>query len=73
MGGVVQLFNAGIIDQQTVLELLHRGEVLDDAADIDEIVAATELEAQVSLERQVEQTERMAEIGEGTPASDEDE
>ena len=53
MGGVVQLFNAGIIDQQTALEMLHRGEVLDDATDIEEIMAASELEQQQSMEEQM--------------------
>lgn len=72
MGGVVQLFNAGIIDQQTALEMLHRGEVLDDAVDLEQIVAGTELEEQQDMERQVEQTAAMAEIGEGTPANNDE-
>lgn len=73
MGGVVQLFNAGIIDQTTALELLHRGEILDDATDIDEILQMTEEAEMHSLEMQVERTQAMAEIGEGTPEAEEDE
>src|SRR6056300_1190145 len=61
MGGVVQLFNAGIIDQQTALEMLHRGEVLNDAVDLEEILSATEQAEAEDLERQVEQTKAMAE------------
>ena len=70
MGSVVQLFNAGIIDHETALLMLHRGEVFDDSIDLDEILMATEEEERHSLEREVERTEAMADIGEGTPAND---
>jgi hypothetical protein len=73
MGSVVQLFNAGIIDQETALEMLHRGEILDDATDIEEILSATEQAEVHDLEMQVERTQAMAEVGEGTPANEEDE
>ena len=73
MGGIVQLFNAGIIDQQTALELLHRGEVLNDAADIEEIMSRAESDELAGIEMQVKRTEAMAEIGEGTPPNEEDE
>lgn len=69
MGSVVQLFNAGIIDHETALLMLHRGEVFDDSIDIDEILMATEEEERHSLEMEVERTEAMADIGEGTPVN----
>lgn len=72
IGGVVQLFNAGIIDQQTALEMLHKGEILDDAVDLDEILMMTEEAEAHSLEMQVKRTEAMAEVGEGTPEVEED-
>ena len=66
------LFTNGLIDQEVALRLLQEGEVLDDDMDPEAIMAETELEEQQSMERQVEQTAAMAEIGEGTPANDED-
>ena len=66
------LFTSGLIDQQTALELLQHGEWLADDMDIEAITAGTELEQQQTMERQIEQTAAMADIGEGTPANDED-
>lgn len=72
MGGIVQLFNSGIIDQETALQMLHRGEILDDAMEIEEILSRAENEELHDIEMQVERTSAMAEIGEGTPANDEE-
>ena len=67
VSGVVQLFSAGIIDQQTALEMLHKGEVLDDSVDVEEIMSQTENDELHDIELQVERTEAMAKVGEGTP------
>ena len=69
MGSVVKLFNAGIIDHETALLMLHRGEVFDDSIDLDAILMATEEEERHNLEMEVERTEAMADIGEGTPVN----
>ena len=69
---VIALFTSGIIDQQTALQVLHRGEWLDDSVDIDEIMSQTEVNELHEIDMQVKRTEAMAEIGEGTPANDDE-
>jgi len=61
------IFTSGLIDQQTALELLKRGEILGDDVEIDEILSRAENEQLKDIEMQVERTSAMAEIGEGTP------
>ena len=62
-----------MVDQETALEILQHGEVLGDDVEIDEILSNSENEELADLEMQVKRTEAMAEIGEGTPAADQDE
>jgi hypothetical protein len=64
------LFTSGLIDQQTALELLRKGEWLDDGMDVEEIMAQSEADQLKDMEMQVEQTAAMAEAGAGTPAND---
>jgi hypothetical protein len=45
------IFTSGLIDQQTALELLQRGEILGDDVDVEEVLAASELEQQASMEQ----------------------
>ena len=67
------MFNSGLVDQETALEILQHGEVLSDDVEIDEILSNSENEELADLEMQVKRTEAMAEIGEGTPAVDQGE
>lgn len=62
------LFSNGILDKATTLELLRHGEVIPDDIDLEEVVEATEAEELDSMQKQVDQTAAMAEIGDGTPA-----
>ena len=48
------IFTSGLIDQQTALELLKRGEVLSDEVDVEEVLANSELEQQQTMERDLE-------------------
>ena len=48
------IFTSGLIDQQTALELLKRGEVLSDDMEVEEILASSELEAQQRAEQALE-------------------
>jgi hypothetical protein len=45
------LFTSGLLDQETALKLLQRGEILPDELDIEEVMAAAELEQQKSMEQ----------------------
>ena len=47
------IFQSGLIDQQTALELLKRGEILPDEVDVEEVLAASELEQQKGMEQQL--------------------
>ena len=69
---VNNLFNSGLIDQETALQILKQGEFLPDDVEIDEIISQTENEELQDLDMQVKRTEAMAEIGEGTPAATEE-
>jgi len=64
------IFTSGLIDQQTALELLKRGEILDDSVEVEEIMSRAENEQLKDIEMQVERTSAMAEIGQGTPSAD---
>ena len=59
----ISLYNANILDKESVLRLLVRGEVLQDDADIDEIMSATENEELESVEKELDKMERVAEMG----------
>ena len=56
------IFTSGLIDQQTALELLKRGEILSDDMDPETILAASELEQQQSLEQDLARMEGEAQI-----------
>jgi hypothetical protein len=56
------IFQSGLIDQQTALELLKRGEILSDDMDPETILAASELEQQQSLEQDLARMEGEAQI-----------
>jgi hypothetical protein len=56
------IFTSGLIDQQTALELLKRGEILSDDMDVEEVMAASELEQQQSLESDLARMEGEAQI-----------
>ena len=62
---LISLFNSNIIDKETTLRLLSRGEILDDNADIEEIMSATETEELDDLEKEVDRMSKLSEIGEG--------
>ena len=65
MAQLTAMFNAGILDRETVLKLLQRGEILDDSIDIEEVMNATEEEELDSLEKEVQRMEELSKIGEG--------
>lgn len=65
MAQLISLYNSGIIDKETTLKLLQRGEILDDGMDLEEIMANTESEELDSLEKEVDRMEQLSEIGEG--------
>jgi hypothetical protein len=55
-GGVTAintLYTSGLLDQQTALEMLRRGEWLGDEVDIEQVMAAAELESQQAMEEQM--------------------
>ena len=47
------IFTSGLIDQETALGLLKRGEILGDEVDVEEVLAASELEQQKGMEQQL--------------------
>ena len=62
---LTSMFNAGLLDKETVLKLLQRGEILDDGIDLDEVMAAAETEELDDLEKEVTRMEELSKIGEG--------
>jgi hypothetical protein len=62
MTAINTLFTSGLLDQQTALELLKRGEVLSDDMDVESILAASEAEQLQSLEQEMEKLEVTSEI-----------
>jgi hypothetical protein len=65
------MFTSGLIDQETALNLLHRGEVLDDSVEIEEILSRAENEELHDMENQVKRAEMMQEVSPDEPMSDE--
>jgi hypothetical protein len=63
----ISLYNSNILDKESVLRLLVRGEVLQDDVDIDEILSATENEELESVEKELDKMERVAEIAPDEP------
>ena len=72
LNSINTLFTSGLIDQETALKILHRGELFDDSVDIEEIIASTEANELRDIEMQVERTSAMAQIGEGTPPAEDE-
>ena len=62
---ITSMVNAGILDKETALKLLQRGEILDDGMDLDEIMSNTETEELDDLEKEVSRMEELSKIGEG--------
>jgi len=56
------IFTSGLIDQQTALELLKRGEILSDDMDVEEILASAETEQLQSMEQEMSKLEMQTEI-----------
>jgi len=71
---LISLFNSNILDKETTLKLLRRGEILDDNVDIEEILSATEAEELDDVEKEVDRISKLSEVGEGNqPGEGEDE
>jgi len=62
MTAINTLFTSGLLDQQTALELLRRGEALPDDLDIDEVMANAEAEQLQSLEQEMQKAEQSAKV-----------
>jgi hypothetical protein len=56
------LFTSGLLDQETALELLKRGEILPDDMEPEEIMAAAELEQQKSMDHDLAMVEGQAQV-----------
>ena len=56
------LFTSGLLDQQTALEILSHGELIPEDVDLEEIVAASELEEQQAMEKELDKTDQMMTI-----------
>ena len=62
MTSINTLFTSGLIDQETALNLLHRGEILDDSVQIEEILSRSETEQLQSMEQEMSKLEMQTEI-----------
>lgn len=67
------IYSSGLIDHETALTLLKRGEILQDDADIETILAGTEADELHSLDMQVKSVEAMQEVTPDEPTSDDEE
>lgn len=65
MTQLTAMFNAGLLDKETVLRLLQQGEILDDGADLDEIMEATQAAELDDLDKEINRMQQLSEIGEG--------
>ena len=66
---VINMFNSGLVDQETALEILAHGEVLPEDVDVDEIMSNAENDELKDIEMQVLRTSAMR-VGEGTRLED---
>ena len=66
------MFNSGLVDQETALKCCSMVRCCREDVEIDEVMSNSENEELADIEMQVKRTEAMAEIGEGTPAADQD-
>ena len=62
MAAVNTLFTSGLLDQETALGILKRGELFDDTVEIEEIMARAETEQLQSMEQEMEKLEMQTEI-----------
>jgi hypothetical protein len=70
LSAVNTLFTSGLLDRETALRILQRGELFDDTIEIEDIMSRAENEQLKDIEMQVERTSALAEVGEGTPPAD---
>jgi hypothetical protein len=54
IGAINTIFTSGLIDQETALGLLKRGEILGDDVDVEEVLAASESEQLASMEQEMQ-------------------
>ena len=62
MTAVNTLFTSGLLDQETALRILERGELFDDTVEIEEIMARAETEQLESMEQEMSKLEMQTEI-----------
>jgi hypothetical protein len=62
IGAINTIYTSGLIDQQTALELLKRGEILGDEVDVEEVLAASETEQLQSMEHDLAVAEGQAQV-----------
>ena len=62
LGAVNSLFTSGLLDQETALGILKRGELFDDTVEIEEIMARAETEQLESMEQEMSKLEMQTEI-----------
>jgi hypothetical protein len=56
------LFTSGLLDQETALELLKRGEILPMETEVEQIMANAELEQQKTMEQDLAMAEGQAQV-----------
>jgi hypothetical protein len=62
MTAINTLFTSGLLDQETALMLLKRGELLPADADVEQVLAAAELEQQKTMEHDLAMVEGQAQV-----------
>jgi hypothetical protein len=62
LGAVNTLFTSGLLDQETALRILQRGELFDDTVEIEEVMARAETEQLESMEQDMARMEGEAKI-----------
>jgi hypothetical protein len=62
MTAINTLYQGGLLDQETALKILERGELFDDTVDIEEVLAASETEQLQSMEHDLAMAEGQAKI-----------
>jgi hypothetical protein len=62
MTSINGLFQSGLIDQETALKAIGRGEVFGDDFDVETIMANAEAEQLQSMEQELQKTEAQAQI-----------
>jgi len=62
MTAINSLFNSGLLDQETALQLLKRGEILSDEMDPQEIMSRSENEQLAQMEQDIKKREALANV-----------